>query len=749
MPPSSSELPPDAFERLHPEVQRWIWDKGWTSLRDIQAQAIAAILQSNRDVLVIASTASGKTEAAFMPILSGIAAQPDAGIQAIYVGPLKALINDQFERLETLCERLSLPVTKWHGDASASGKQRAKSKPAGILLITPESLEALFLRQPELLGPMFGTLKFIVIDELHAFLDSERGVQLASLLNRLEQATSHRARRIGLSATIGDKTMAANWLRPGDAQAVAVIESQATAAMLQLQIRGITEGAEPAAQDDSQGDGVQDMSALDQIAAHLFKTLRAKGNHLIFAGSRANTESLADKLRCLCEGASLPNEFFPHHGNLSRETREFVENRLKQGELPTTAVATTTLELGIDIGSVESVAQVGAPASIASLRQRLGRSGRREGKAAVLRIYVSEDALTSQSSLQDRLRIDTIQAVAAVRLLLGKWIEPPQADKLHLSTCLHQTLAIILQKGGAQPDAIYRILTGKGPFSAVTPEMFARLLRAMHEGEHKLIEQGPDHTLMLGRQGEKLTSFYDFYSVFVTYDEVSIVAGNKTLGTLSVGNALGPGDFLIFAGQRWKVQQVDDTAKCIFVEKAPAGRVPKFQGDPAPLHDRLAQEMRAVYLDNDVPIYLDSTAKAQLAEGRTEFRSLGLDRRDWALQGGRLYIFPWVGTNLLDTLRLALRYCGFVVDQNRISITIAIPGGPSPIQDAIRQLGRAAPPAEALALLSATLRLAKYDNLLPDDLLREAFAHNQLDLAALMALCRKLSGADEPIAHDT
>ena len=739
-PPSRFDLPPDVFGLLHPAVQRWIRQKGWTSLRDIQAQAIDVLLRGTGDLLIAAATASGKTEAAFLPILSSLAQSPREGIRALYVGPLKALINDQFLRLEELCEALELPVVKWHGDAPAAAKQKLMARPRGIVLITPESLEAMFIRRPERLRALFTNLDFIVIDEVHAFLGAERGVQLASLLKRLDALVGDRPRRVGLSATIGDLALAAEWLRPGTAQSVKIIESRAQASPLQLQVRAVIEPNETDAGDLEGATAPNENSTvLRQIANHLFKVLRGKGNHLVFAGSRRRTEALSDLLRTMCDEAGVPNEFFPHHGNLSRETREDVESRLKAGTLPTTAIATTTLELGIDIGAVETVAQIGAPASISSLRQRLGRSGRREGTPSVLRIYASEHALDSRSSLFDQLRSETVQCVAAVQLLLRRWVEPPAAGAYHLSTLLHQTLSVICEKGGVKPTDAYNVLGGGGPFEAVTPTLYAALLHAMHDRDDKLIEQGPDGTLMLGQLGERLTGRYDFYAVFSSADEYTIATANKVLGTLSVSNALGPGDFVVFAGRRWKVASVDDTAKRVLVEPAPAGRLPLFEGEAAALSDELLQEMRKVFLADDIPVYLDATAKSCLAEGRAAFRRLGLDRSCAVLADGRTHLFPWVGTRKLDTLRLALRYCGFKVEQGRIALSIATKPEPPSLAAAISELAASFPPPQALAMMSEKLRNAKYDYLLPDSLLRTTFAQDVLDVEGTVALCRALS----------
>ncbi|MBZ0148630.1 MAG: DEAD/DEAH box helicase [Pseudorhodoplanes sp.] len=189
---------PPSGDRLHPNIQRWIYEQQWTELREVQARAINAIGLTESDVILAAATASGKTEAAFLPILSSITDVSVPSFQVMYVGPVRALINDQFLRLEPLCEKLKIPVVKWHGEVQDSMRRQARERPAGVLLITPESLEALFVRRPEVLLRMFGSLRFIVIDELHTFLSTERGIQLASLLKRLEKQLAIQPRRVGL-----------------------------------------------------------------------------------------------------------------------------------------------------------------------------------------------------------------------------------------------------------------------------------------------------------------------------------------------------------------------------------------------------------------------------------------------------------------------------------------------------------------------------------------------------------------------
>ena len=158
-----------SFDRLHPEIKRWIYEKGWTELREVQALTIHAVFETQRDIVIAATTAAGKTEAAFLPILTEIAEDHSGGFRVLYVGPLRALIKDQFFRLEQLCEALKIPVAKWHGDVSEAMRRRAREHPEGIILITPESLEALFVRRPEYIRRMFERLSFVLVDELHAF----------------------------------------------------------------------------------------------------------------------------------------------------------------------------------------------------------------------------------------------------------------------------------------------------------------------------------------------------------------------------------------------------------------------------------------------------------------------------------------------------------------------------------------------------------------------------------------------------
>jgi len=652
---------------LHEQIQRWVWDQGWTDLRDIQSQAIGPILDGGRDVIIAAATASGKTEAAFLPICSRVVEQPRGSVRALYVSPLKALINDQFLRLDQLCEHLEIPVHRWHGDVLSSHKRQVLADPAGILLITPESLEALFVLRGTAIAKLFGSLDFVVVDELHSFIGTERGKQLQSLLSRLELVLRRRVPRIALSATLGDMELAAEFLRPGRALPCEILVSSESTQEVRLQLRGYrVKPSAPAVQRDGASVDSLDDAAVPMIGTHLFDVLRGKDN-LIFANSRRNVEIYGDHLRQLCEQARVPNEFWTHHGSLAKEIREHAEAVLKDPNIPASVVCTTTLEMGIDIGSVATIAQVGVPPSVAALRQRLGRSGRR-GEPCVIRIYIDEPELEAESTPQDRLRAELAEAVAMVNLLMAKWCEPPEAGALHLSTLVQQVLSVIAQYGGCRAIEAWRALCRDGAFPAVTEEIFVKLLREV--GRHDLIIQSSDGTLLLGVKGERIVNHYSFYTAFVSPEEYRLVFGGRELGTLPISHPLSVGGYIIFAGQRWRVLSVETERRIVELEPSPAGRVPRFTGTGVYVHERVRQEMKAVYESTAEPGFLDPVARELLQDGRNAYAGYQLGRVPLVEYAGNVVLFCWSGDHVLDTLLVQLRDRELPVERDGIAIVV-------------------------------------------------------------------------------
>lgn len=694
-------------------------------MRSIQVDAVHAIADNNTDLIISASTAGGKTEAAFLPLISQVLNEPAAisGFDVLYIGPLKALITDQAMRLNDICYESELPVYPWHGDVSESVKKRAMKAPKGILLITPESLEALFVRRGLEIPRLFGATRAVVIDELHSVLDSERGVQMRSLLTRLEIAVKHPIRRVGLSATLGDMKLASAYLRPEGAEAVTLIEDQGGEAEIRLQLRGYVAGSED---EDTP-------SATDAVAQHLFNNLRGNDN-LVFAGSRQSVEIYADRLREFCEREHLPQEFYPHHASLSREHRDFVEKRLKDKNLPTTAVCTSTLELGIDIGDVECVAQVGAPFTVAALRQRLGRSGRREGHPAILRQYAVEARLESDSNFVDQLRLGLIRAIAMIDLLLEGWCEPPKREALHLSTLAHQILSMIAERGGAQANRLYRVLCQEGPFRQVTSETFLDVLRALGRPKTGLIEQSSNGLFLLGPMGEKLVEHYSFYAVFKTPEEFRLIDSGKELGTLPVDNILTPGMLLIYSGRRWVVQEIHDLERVILVSPAKAGIPPLFGGDPGAIHDRVIERMFDILEGETTPVYMDQISLGLLNEARNSFEWLGLSTTSIVEAGESSHILAMrCGTVKATTLALALGAEGFQVTQHDGFLRIDSDKEEQPLKRVLHDISSGRP--VDLFSHSPNLVFEKFHSHLTPELLQQDALSMRLDLASLRKTC--------------
>ena len=760
-PPCASEqAPSSSFPLLHPKMQRWVHSQGWTTLRDAQERAIAPILQGDRNVVIAAATAAGKTEAAFLPILSVLMSEaeqaPDrtrdpweshdpwaeaddsasTGVQALCLSPLKALINDQYRRLDQLCEEAHIAVHRWHGDVSSSHKKRLLRFPSGVLLTTPESLEAMFVTRGAQVPRVMAGLRYIVIDEMHAFLGSPRGAQLQSLLGRVDLAIRRRTPRIGLSATLGDMAQAAEFLAPHDPSGVALIESEADDRALMMQMRGYpirrSERGGPFDDDDSVDDPPDENW---DIAEHIFNALQGQDN-LIFANSRTSVETLADLLHQKCDSERVPNEFWPHHGSLSKEMRESVEQQLKDRTRPASAVCTSTLEMGIDIGSMASIAQVGPPPSVAALLQRLGRSGRR-GDPAVLRLYVKELQCSPSSSPVDHLRCNTVRTVAMVRLMFDKWIESPDDPGLNYSTLIQQVLSTIAQHGGAAPLELHSALCGPGPFRLVDQARFARLLRAMAAND--LVVQSSDGTLLPGAVGEQRINHYTFYAAFDTPQEWRLVSGGRSLGTVPIEHPLAEGMSLVFAGKRWRVVNIDTEARVVMLERSKRGAPPQFIGNAAPVSDRVREEMRAVYRSSEVPTWMDVQSLAFLAAGREAYRSLCLDDRSIIPFGeGVMMMFPWRGDKVLFSTSIALTSRGIKADVEGPALRVECESTEW-LGAQLTQLAESEPPtAEDLAAFVENRAVDKWDWALSEDLSREAVGAKLLDVGGAWGVIREV-----------
>lgn len=724
------------FERLAPPLQRALWELGWKGLRDTQAQALPLIIDTRDDVLISAATASGKTEAVFLPLLTRLwQAQVQASSAGekqsppgviLYVAPVKALINDQVERLYVFCERMDIPVYPWHGDVGPSSRKRFFADPRGVVLITPESLEALLFRHGAGLRQLFAELQAVVVDELHAFLGNVRGRQLQSLLHRLEAQLKRRVQRIGLSATLGDMDLAAEFLRPDHGKAVRNIASSGEKRGLQLAVKAIL-------QPHSMTETAQDADWI--IADELFERLRG-ANYLVFPAGLGMVEFYADALRKRCEAAGLPLTYFPHHGRLAKSEREATEAELKRGNLPVSAICTTTLEMGIDIGAIKGVVQIGAAQTVSSLCQRIGRAGRREGDVAILWQYCVAETLIAGADCVDSLHQNLVQAVAVILLFLAKWYEPPRAGALHYSTLIQQVLSLVGERHGASAAQVYRTLCQTGPFKTVSEANFITLLRAMVDKE--LLMQDANKLLLHGTRGERLVNHYTFYAAFPDTQEYRLRQGGKELGTLPLPGDSQCNDVITFAGRRWRIDCIDHEKRLVDLQVSGMGKLPRTFGGGSPVHTRVRQEMRALLAGGDVPVWLDATAQSLLRDAQKQYRTLQLDQTNYAVEGNTVFLFPWQGDLQHDALAALLRHAGqktskrgFCIEINHTSLSL--------VSKALAKIAdQPCPRVDELYTRAQVSSAEKWDWVLPDDLLLASFASRALALEDAHALASAL-----------
>jgi ATP-dependent helicase Lhr and Lhr-like helicase len=750
-----------AFSLLHPGVQEAIWKMGWKEFKPIQVQSIHAVYETENHLVISAQTAGGKTEASFLPIISRLVTQPKPSVQALYVGPLKALINDQFRRLEELCAKLEIPVHRWHGDVPANQKKALRDNPSGILLITPESLESNFINFGVQVPRVYNQLSFVVIDELHSFLSNVRGVHLQSLLSRLATAANCSPRLVGLSATLADPQAARAFLAPDAVDSVTVIEDTSSKREIKLGVKSFLSRPKEAKESSRrltpdealvlvtklqarihpdektleallQQQPVAENPAvvanedeLDEIADDVIKNF-ALSTNLIFGNSKQSIEVLADRLHERVRKLKwAADPFLVHHGSLSKDLREDAEATLKSG-VPSTALCSSTLEMGIDIGHVRAVGQLDTPWSVSSMVQRLGRSGRRVGEAAIMRMYVREESPHARSSLTDLLYPDLLRAIAMTRLMLQKWLEPFEQDRMHLSTLSHQILSCLKQTGGMRAANLYRTLCRRGPFRNTSEAHFAALLRGL--AEHDLIEQVPQGEIILALEGESITSNFDFYAAFQSAEEFIIRAGGEEIGKLPANIVPPVGEHLILAGKRWQVQEILSNQKLALVALSPGGKAPTFQGSSGEIHSQVVREMKAILLEEDEPGYIDQSSKSLLRASRRMARIVGLSESDVVIRKQSIQWFPWVGTRTLLTLSLLAKSSNISNETDRLSIIYSLPSIEA-FQQHLRQILSSEPDAVKLAKLLPVKKLEKFDDFIPESLLDEANARNRLSIS--------------------
>lgn len=719
--------------RLAPFIQEFIYQQGWADLRPIQQEACRVVFDTDAHLLVAAGTAAGKTEAAFLPVLTKLFETPSDSIGALYIGPIKALINDQFERLQDLLRYGDIPVHLWHGDVTQSKKNKVIQNPRGILQITPESLESLLVNRSADLQRLFGALQFVVIDEVHAFIGSDRGDQILCQLTRLAHLTQNHARRIGLSATLGDYSLAETWLAAGTDRPVITPEIAAAGRKIQLSLEHFYD---PGLVVRAVGDDRD--SAFNPYHLHLFQQSLGK-KCLIFANGRTATEETIAGLRSIARAKGYPDIYHVHHGSISADLRAVAESAMREPDRPAVTAATVTFEMGIDLGQLDRVIQLEAPASVASFLQRLGRSGRRGG-AAEMRFVCAEEKPSGAETLPELIPWQLLQSIAVIQLYLEEqWIEPPQFEHYPYSLLYHQTLSTLASQGELSPAQLAQQVLTLPPFRHISQEDYRLLLRHWIGLEH--LETTAEKTLIIGLKGEKLVRNFKFYAIFPDTEEYAIKFHQKVVGSIMVPPS--EGDRISLAGQVWEVLEVDRSRKVIKVKPShqPAN-ASSWRGTTGEIHTRVLQRMRQVLQEEMSYSYLQPNAQRRLQEARELARSQGiLGSPVTLLEEGYACVFPWVGTQAFRTLERFLRvYCRPALKlkgiKGRSPYFLVVNLGKCPIKhlwQEIRSLGDRVLSAEDLLEGDNIPKRQKYDEWIPEELLLKSFIQDGLAIEDLQS----------------
>ena len=709
----------DPFYRLAPFIQEYVYTRGWTELRPIQIEACKVIFDTDSHLLLAAGTASGKTEAAFLPIVTLLHEKPPTTIGVLYIGPIKALINDQFERLNNFLKEVDISVCHWHGDVSQSSKKKLLKHPKGILQITPESLESLLINKNTELIRLFRDLRFVIIDEIHAFMGSERGCQILCQLARLSRFVQKPPRRIGLSATLGDYLQAAEWLRAGTERPVITSDIKAGQRKLHLAVEHFYVPN-------------QLTEVISPYYRYIFNHTKSR-NCLIFANNRAETEAVIAGLRQIASCEGLPDVYHVHHGSISARLREAAENAMRDPTATAVTAATVTLELGIDIGQLERVIQLEAPLSVSSFLQRLGRSGRR-GEPGDMRFVCAENEPSGEQSLPEQIPWQLLQAIAIIQLYLEeRWIEPIQPVQYPFSLLYHQTMSILAAMGELSPAALAAQVLSLPPFGAISKDDFRQLLRHLINIDH--IQQTEQGGLIIGLNGEKIVRSFQFYAVFADNKEYVVRDDSMEIGSIIMPPPLG--NRFTLAGRTWEVLDIEPKAKTVWVKRVEGIASVSWRGGSSNIHTKVLKRMRRVLFEDVQYRYLQKGAKERLKAARQLAQNAGLDRTNLLLlDGNTCCIFPWSGTVAYRTLERLLNFFCRDLDIKSISgvrpyfLTVQLGKSQLKLHEKIVFLCKHIT-AHDLVSPEEALKLQKYDQFVPAELLRKAFALDYLDVEEL------------------
>ncbi len=611
------------FARFAPRLQEAIATRvGWSSLRPVQELAGEALLDGHNAV-VLAPTAGGKTEAAIFPTLSMLMQADVGGLGALYIAPIKALLNNQAERLGRYTEMVGLSRFVWHGDTPTNERTRFLREPADLLMTTPESLEVMLVSQRVDTAKLFKNIRMVIIDEVHALSGTDRGAHLMSVIERIARLSNHDVQRVGLSATVGNPRAILIWLKGSSQRAGVVVDPPKVKAARQLL--------------------VVHRPDLLQVADEASTIARGKKS-LFFCQSRAMTEAVAQAMR----GGGT--DVFVHHSAVSKEERLLAEERFHhatEGEGACIA-CTSTLELGIDVGDLDLVLQAEAPDTVSSFLQRMGRTGRRAGRAANTTFFCSEEE-------------SVLQAIALIELAKSGYVENVDVLDRCWPVLVHQLLAMALAEEGVTAHNAWAALSMVPDFSGIHRAEFDRLLAWMLHDQSLVQFSG---RLLIGPKAERRfgkKNFMELYAVFTSpqsYTVKQLHAG--PLGTLNqafVDRLVEDVSCFLLGGRPWVVATVDHSERIVTVLPAPKGRRPTWGGFlPRFLGQDLSQQILAVLTDSAEPGYLEADALDVLRTQREQYVGvLSAGKGGVEVIGDEIRWWTFAGGRINSTLRYALQ----------------------------------------------------------------------------------------------
>ncbi|ETO95023.1 DEAD/DEAH box helicase [Lachnoanaerobaculum sp. MSX33] len=727
----------NTYERYAPFIREYIYNSGWQMLRGVQNAAADVLFNTDENLLLTASTASGKTEAAFFPILTLLEENPSSSVGVLYIAPLKALINDQFSRSNFICEEADIKVTRWHGDVTRTGKRKLLKKPSGILQITPESLESLMINKHMEISSLFHDLRFIVIDEIHSLLRADRGLQTFCLIERLCKMAGCSPRRVGLSATIGNPRLAGNFLSSGSKRKTLIPEFDRGKETWRLSMEHFFNTEPQAACYEYTAKELKTGYApkgANPGLAYIFEHTKGK-KCLVFTNSREECEIVCQQLRQYCEANHESDRFLIHHGNLSASYRESAEEEMKDDDSLISICATATLELGIDIGRLERAFQIDAPFTVSGFLQRLGRTGRR-GAPSEMWFVMREDHPEPRAMMPEMIPWYLIQGIALVQLYVEeKFVEPPRLDRLPYSLLYHQTMSTLASMGEMTPAELASRVLSLSAFRRISRDDFRLLLLHLLKTDH--INRTENGGLIVGISGERIVNNYKFYAVFQENIEYSVRTDSQELGT--VVRPPERGGKVAIAGRVWVVEEVDHKRRVVYVSLV-KGNIPAYFGDvPGDIHTHVLEKMKEVLSSSDTYMYLMSHGRCRLAQARDCFKKAELSNKPLIHLGGNMWaLFPWLGSYAFLALERFLKvHCA-----KELGLKGLNPSRPYFIQFTMNVSEKefykivSEKAAEEIDPMSLVYEkevpvFEKYDEFVPEELVRKGFAYGVLDIEGM------------------